>query len=57
MEARILAVADVYDAVTSDRAYRSGLPQGVALGEMRKMAGRLLDADAVEACRSFVLDG
>ncbi len=43
--------------MTSDRAYRPGLPQGVVLVEMQKMAGRLLDAGAVEACRRFVLDG
>lgn len=54
-EARILAVADVYDAMTSNRSYRGGLPRDFVLGELQKMAGRLLDADAVAACRDLVL--
>jgi putative two-component system response regulator len=55
LEARILAVADVYDAMTSDRAYRPGMPSDFALGELQTMAGRLLDSDAVEACRQYIL--
>jgi putative nucleotidyltransferase with HDIG domain len=41
--ARILAVADVYDALTSDRPYRSGMPHSVALGIIRKDAGPHFD--------------
>jgi HD-GYP domain-containing protein (c-di-GMP phosphodiesterase class II) len=55
LEARILAVADVYDAMTSVRPYRAGLPRDFVLGELHQMAGRLLDPDAVEACRNFTL--
>lgn len=55
LEARILAVADVYDAMISVRPYRSGLPKDFVLGELQQMAGRLLDADAVAACRNFTL--
>jgi putative two-component system response regulator len=55
VESRILAVADVYDAMISNRAYRPGLPRDFVLGEMQKMAGRQLDADAVDACRKFAL--
>ncbi len=54
-EARILAVADVFDAMTSNRAYRPGLAVDFVLGELQQMAGRLLDADAVNACRDYVL--
>ena len=54
-EARILAVADVFDAMTSNRAYRPGLPRDFVLGEMHAMSGRTLDADAVEACRQIAL--
>ena len=56
-EARILAVADVFDAMTSNRAYRPGFAVDFVLGELQQMAGRLLDADAVEACRDCVLTG
>ena len=55
LEARILAVADVYDAMTSNRAYRPGLPRDFVLAEMQTMAGRVLDVDAVDACRQFAL--
>jgi putative two-component system response regulator len=55
LEARILAVADVYDAMSSTRSYRAGLPRDFVLGEVQKMAGRQLDADAVAACRNLAL--
>ncbi len=54
-EARILAVADTYDAMTSVRPYRPGLPRDFVLGELHQMAGKLLDPDAVDACRNFAL--
>lgn len=54
-EARILAVADVFDAMTSKRPYRDGLPTDFVLGELQDMAGRLLDADAVAACHKYIL--
>lgn len=54
-EARIIAVADMFDAMVSNRAYRPGLPRDFVLGEMFAMAGRQLDADAVAACRDIVL--
>lgn len=38
LEARIIAVADAFDAMTSDRAYRAALPVDAALGRLR--AGR-----------------
>jgi putative nucleotidyltransferase with HDIG domain len=57
LESRILAVADVFDAMTSNRAYRPGWPRDVVLGELHTMAGRLLDPDAVDACRDFILAG
>jgi putative two-component system response regulator len=53
--ARILAVADVFDAMTSKRPYRDGLSTDFVLGELHDMAGRLLDADAVAACRNYIL--
>jgi HD-GYP domain-containing protein (c-di-GMP phosphodiesterase class II) len=47
--ARIIAVADVYDALTSDRPYRPALAVAEAIAELRRQAGRTLDADAVAA--------
>ena len=41
--------------MTSNRSYRGGLPRDFVLGELQSMAGRLLDADAVAACRDLVL--
>lgn len=55
LEARILAVADVYDAMTSNRAYRPGMPSDFVLEKLRGMAGILLDIDAVKACQACIL--
>ena len=45
---RIVAVADVYDALTSDRPYRRALSRREALDHLADEAGRLLDARVVE---------
>ena len=41
--ARIIAVADTYDAMTSSRSYRKGLPQDVARAEIEKGRGAQFD--------------
>jgi len=41
--ARIIAVADTFDAMTSDRPYRKALPVEVALAEIRENAGKQFD--------------
>jgi HD-GYP domain-containing protein (c-di-GMP phosphodiesterase class II) len=46
---RILAVADVYDAMASDRAYRKKLAHEVVLDTIRQNAGTQFDRDVVEA--------
>lgn len=48
LEARIVAVADVYDALLSDRPYRKALPPEVALSEFLAMSGKVLDPLIVE---------
>jgi len=57
--ARIVAVVDVFDALTSDRPYRAALPPGAALEHLRGQAGRTLDARTVatflELARELVL--
>jgi len=55
--ARIVAVADVYDALTSDRPYRPRLPSGRAIAELQAQAGRTLDGELVAAFCALVADG
>jgi HD-GYP domain-containing protein (c-di-GMP phosphodiesterase class II) len=50
LEALILAVADVVDAITSHRPYRVALSIEVALAEIEKNRGRLYDPAVVDAC-------
>jgi response regulator RpfG family c-di-GMP phosphodiesterase len=47
--ARIIAVADAYDAMTSNRAYRRALPQDVAVGEIERCAGTQFDPEVALA--------
>ena len=47
--ARIITVADSYDAMTSDRPYRKALPADIAVIELRRGAGTQFDAQVVEA--------
>jgi PAS domain S-box-containing protein len=50
LEARIIAVADVVDAMASHRPYRPALGLQNALEEIEKDKGLLYDTDAVDAC-------
>lgn len=50
LEARILAVADVVEAMSSHRPYRAALGVGQALEEITLHKGTLYDTQAVEAC-------
>jgi putative two-component system response regulator len=47
--ARIMALADAYDAMTSDRPYRKSLGIAVAVEEIKKGAGTQFSPDVVEA--------
>ena len=47
--ARIIAVADTYDAMTSDRAYRRALPHDVAVGEIERCTGTQFDPEVSNA--------
>ncbi len=46
---RIVAAADTYDAITSDRPYRKGRSHEEAIAELRRVAGIKLDPRVVEA--------
>jgi len=47
--ARIVAVADAYDAMTSGRPYRGAIPAEAAVAELRDCSGSQFDARVVEA--------
>jgi len=49
VEARAVAVADTYDAMTSDRPYRKALPVEVALAEIERCSGSQFDPQMVAA--------
>jgi putative nucleotidyltransferase with HDIG domain len=54
--ARIIAVADAYDAMTTDRVYRKAFPVEKALKELRDQRGIQFDPEIVDAlCRAFGL--
>ena len=53
LQARILSIADTYDAMCSDRAYRKALPHAIAREELARCAGRQFDPALI----GFFLDG
>jgi diguanylate cyclase (GGDEF)-like protein/putative nucleotidyltransferase with HDIG domain len=53
-EASVLAVADAYEAMTADRAYRPALGAQLAQAELRAGAGTQFDASVVDAFLSAV---
>ena len=55
LEARIIAVADVYGALTEDRPYRSGMPVEQALAIIAHDVPHKLDADCFAALRAAIL--
>lgn len=54
LDARILAVADAYDAMTSDRPYRDGMPSEKAEAIIAEGAGRQWDQNCVAAFQSCI---
>lgn len=54
LEARILAVADVVEAMASYRPYRPALGMDSALAEIEQNSGHLYDADVSQACLRLV---
>jgi putative nucleotidyltransferase with HDIG domain len=56
LEARILAVADVVEAIASHRPYRPALGIDVALDEISKKRNKLYDSKVVDACLRLFRD-
>jgi hypothetical protein len=52
--ARLIAVADTFDAMTTDRPYRRALSSATALAEMRRVSGTQLESEFVEAFARLV---
>jgi len=57
LPARIIAVADVVEAMTQHRPYRAALGLDMALDEVTKGAGTLFDPDVVKACLAVFAAG
>lgn len=57
LEARIIAVADVVDAMMGDRPYRAGLGVEAALAEILRGRGVAFDAQVVDACVEVMRSG
>lgn len=49
LEAKIIAVADTYDAMTTDRAYRKGMEPMTSVNELRRLSGIHYDKNVVAA--------
>ena len=57
LEARIIFVADSFEAMTSDRPYRAGMDVDAAVAELRRCAGSQFDPQIVEALAELVEAG
>jgi putative two-component system response regulator len=53
--ARVVAIADTFDAITTDRPYHRALPIATAIGELRQGAGAQWDARIVR-CFAAIMD-
>lgn len=56
IEAKIIAVADSFDAMTSDRAYRNALTPEAAMNELKCFIGKFYDKNVVLALEQILYD-
>ncbi len=56
LDARIIGLADCFDAMSSDRTYREALPLETVVSEVEKCAGTQFDPDVVEHLLAWDLD-
>lgn len=54
LEARIVAVADVFDALLAERPYKKAWPEHEAIAEIERLAGRQFDPSVVESFLSVL---
>jgi len=57
LEARMVAIADTFDALTSERPYRAARPAEDALAVIHASAGELFDAELVDAFTTVIAGG
>jgi diguanylate cyclase (GGDEF)-like protein/putative nucleotidyltransferase with HDIG domain len=57
VEAKILAVADAYEAMTAERVYKRAMPAAEAEAELRRQSGTQFEADVVNALLSAIAVG
>ncbi len=57
MVARIIGVADSYDAMASDRCYRKALPEDVIIDELKQCSGTQFDPDVVPHMLAMIDEG
>lgn len=57
LDAQILAVADIVEAISWDRPYRPALGVDRALTEIQALAGQALNQEVVETCRALISEG
>lgn len=57
LEARIIGVADTYDAMSSTRCYRKAMPSEVIIEELTKISGTQLDPVVVKHMLDMIQDG
>lgn len=55
-ESKIIAVADMVEAISAHRPYRAALGMQVALGEVNKVKGKALEREIVDACTACILE-
>jgi HD-GYP domain-containing protein (c-di-GMP phosphodiesterase class II) len=57
LEARIIFVADSFEAMTSDRPYRAGMSEEEAVAELRRCSGTQFEPEIVETLARLVEEG
>ena len=55
-EAKIIGVADTYDAMTSDRLYRKGLSPEKSIAEIKELSGKLYEEVIVLALERALIE-